>query len=451
MCVFVVITTLFLTFGCDQAKLQTPALPPVPPAKPVEAPPASPVKEILPPAEPKEPGLTAVELSLKAGLEKELEENRASHRITLRSGKIIEGRIQSETPAAIRVRDGYGHSGYFVETYKRSDIAAIEELPKESFEITRPDLKLCADFPEFHFVKVPPYSIVTDESYDDVEKIVRLLGELRGQFDKVFGALARRSWNGRDINIVFFGNEDQFRDYAERVAPTMAGSAGFFSARDNRLALLNQLGSAQFSRIQEKIDERRREILQAGNGDGRYAAEVASRIATLRADTTLDAKTMTERLIRHEGAHQLFSACGVHSKIGAEPNWVTEGLAAYCEPPEIGRYHFVLAEIMARYYREHTLLPLPVLLRHHDSAGFLRMKHENTEAAYAQSWALVQYLMQPPRRDAFFQFIKAYREEVEKQPPGDHAKVDCIQLLEASLHTDIATFETQWLEYVSRM
>ncbi len=346
--------------------------------------------------------LNAEELTRKTALETELADERPTHRLKLRDGHVVEGRIVSQTPFSIRFRDGFGYSGFVVESYKRSDVLAVETLPAASFEVTSRDVRFSAEFPQFHFVKSPPYTVVTDESFGEVQKILVVLADLREQLHQRFAPLIKQEGDLQDIHVVFFGSEEAFRRYALRTAPSFVNSAGFFSSGENRLALLNQLGTTRYTDAQVRLDERSRRLSNF--------ADAGPQLAALRSDITSEAKSMNERLIRHEGAHQLFHAYHVHSRFGLEPTWLTEGLAQYCETPEIGRYHATLADHVTRARKAGQLLPLKMLLNHHDSSGFFALGDGNIELAYAESWALVYMLMQDEYRDRFFDYIKSYRD-----------------------------------------
>ena len=65
--------------------------------------------------------------------------------------------------------------------------------------------------------------------------------------------------------------------------------------------------------------------------------------------------------------------------------------------------------------------------------------------AYAQSWSLVYFLMQDDRRDAFLNFIRAYRDAKTGEPITDHAG-----RLYKSLRTDPEDFETDWRAFLAR-
>ncbi len=364
---------------------------------------------------------------------------------------MVEGRVLAETSDSIRLREGFGFSGYVISPYKRSEVAAIETLSAGSFEITRRDVELCEEFPRYHFAKVPPYSFVTDESYGDVEKLLRLLTDLRRQFDAKFAPLIAAGAAPQDIQVVFFGSENAFHDYTRRAAPTLVGSAGFYSANNNRLALLNQLATQHYADVGARLARSQRQLNERRDVDPRDQYQASRRLTALRSGITFEAKSMTERLVRHEGAHQLFHSYAIHSRSGLEPTWLTEGLAEYCEPSEVGGYHFALAERLARLRQSHSLLPLKTLLAHRDPAGFFTLGEDGTDAAYSQSWALVYFLMQDEFRSGFFDYIKRYRDLEDATSDQTAPDVDSAALLESCLKINLNTLDTQWQTFLNRM
>jgi len=387
--------------------------------------------------------LSAQELARKIELEVELANERPTHRLKLRDGHLLEGRIVSETPSTIRFRDGFGYSGFVIGSYKRSEVLTIETLPAAAFEVTPRDVRFSEEFPQFHFVKSPPYTIVTDESFGEVQKILTVLADLREQLHQRFAPLIKQDADLKDIHVVFFGSEEAFRKYALRTAPSFVNSAGFFSSAENRLALLNQLGTSRYTDAQVRLDERSRRLSNF--------ADAGPQLAALRSDITSEAKSMNERLIRHEGAHQLFHAYHVHSRFGLEPTWLTEGLAQYCETPEIGRYHSTLADRVTRARKAGQLLPLETLLNHRDPSGFFALGEGNIELAYAESWALVTMLMQDGFRDHFFDYIKSYRDIDNYRAAQGVEKAVPETLLEAQLKMNLNTLEGQWDSFITHL
>jgi hypothetical protein len=387
--------------------------------------------------------LAPEELVRKHQLETELAAERPTHRLKFRDGHVLDGWVISESPTTIRFRDGFGYSGYVVESYHWGDVVAVEALPAASFDLTPRDVRFSSEFPRFHFVKSPPYTIVTDESYGEVEKTLRVLSDLREQFGHHFASLIQRQDGLRDVDVVFFGSEDAFRAYALRVAPLFVNSAGFFSSGENRLVLLNQLSTSRYFQARGRLEERSRQYHDS--------PEVGPQLAALRSDITSEAKSINERLIRHEGAHQLFHAYHIHSRYGLEPTWLTEGLAQYCETPEIGRYHATLAERVTRARKTGQLLPLTTLLNHRDASGFFALGEGRVELAYAESWALVYMLMQDDVRPQFFNYVKSYRDISTYRQITAVERAEPETLLEAQLKTDRNTLERQWDSFITHL
>jgi hypothetical protein len=220
-------------------------------------------------------------------------------------------------------------------------------------------------------------------------------------------------------------------------------SAGFFSSGENRLVLLNQLGTSRYSQARDRLEERSRQYHDS--------PDAAPQLAALRSDITAEAKSINERLIRHEGAHQLFHAYHIHSRYGLEPTWLTEGLAQYCETPEIGRYHATLAERVTRAHRAGQLLPLKTLLNHRDASGFFALGEGRIELAYAESWALVYMLMQDDVRPRFFDYVKSYRDISTYRQITAVERTEPETLLEARLKTDRNTLERQWDSFITHL
>jgi len=401
------------------------------------APPPSRETPALPSDAPAPPArLTPAQQAIQHRLSEQLQADRPTHRLVLHSGQTVEGQLLAESARAIRFREPHGYSGHITASYDRNAIRRIESIPAADFQITDDDARLAAEFPAFHFRKVPPYSLVTDESYSEVERTLRILTELRRQFEDHFAALHSPPTQPLAAQVVLFAREDAFREYARRTAPGLAGSAGFFRHADHRLVLLNQLGSRQYTEFQSRLTDRWQ----------RVAAEPRAQqhLAAWRSHVTLEARSLNERLIRHEGAHQLFHACGIHSAAGIEPTWLTEGLAQYCEPTEIGRRHPALAARLLALQHAATLIPLRELLNHRTADGFFDFGQDRVESAYAQSWALVYWLMQPPRRERFHSLLQHYRQSADFDP-------DPAETLARHLGASVAEIERDWRAFLPRL
>lgn len=264
------------------------------------------------------------------------------------------------------------------------------------------------------------FNIQTDAGPEDVAHLECVLRELRAQFLETFSPLLRQEPVPGKIRLVFFNSEANFREYARRVAPALAGSAGFYASSDDRLAVLNQAGSSGFTRVRDQLTTRQRHL----------APDERIQAAAWRDELDNEARASTDRLLRHEGAHQLFHACRIESPQPVEPTWLTEGLAQYCEPASLGAFYDSLAQRVRHARDTGTLLPMDRLLNHRDTAGFFALPADQIETAYAQSWALVYWLMDC-HRDEFFDYIR-------------QCQADQCPALPASL-------QSQWQTYINNL
>jgi len=438
------LVALVAVFGCERSAPSRTGSTTPSPSPPIE------VQVLRPHPAPDGPP-TPEQTALKHKLELQLAAENPTHRLTLSNHRVVEGQIVNETATTIMLREEYGYSGSIISAYRRADIAAIDGLRSNTCEVTRQDLALFEQFPNFHFAKVPPYSIVSDAPYADVERTVKLLTQLREQFERHFAVLIRPNHALQNIQVVFFSAEEPFRSYARKVAPPFVSSAGFYSASENRLVLLNQLGTAQFLNVQDRLTQQRRALDSRPDIDPNDRHLASTRLATVKSEMTYAAKAMTERLVRHEGAHQLVAAYGIQSRYGVEPTWLSEGLAQYCEPSEIGAYHRALAERLIKARDDHRLLALSTVLNHRDAAGFFTLGEPNIETAYAESWGMTYFLMQDRHRTKFLNYIKSLRDINSDAAAITAYKADPETLLLRALGTDSNTLETQWQQFLTRL
>ncbi|NQU11661.1 DUF1570 domain-containing protein [bacterium] len=381
---------------------------------------------------------------LRQRLEDQVRRDQATHRLLLRNGRQIEGQLLDQNEQRLRLRQGFGYSGSIVASYPRATVDRLVSLARPPVVVTDADLALCAEFPAYHFVKQPPYSLVTDEPYDRVERTMGLLRRLGDEFAREFASLLRPDPSAPGIQIVFCGREADFRRYARRVAPGLVNSAGFYCAPENRLVLLNQLGSAHYEQTQERLRPPQAD-------DWRYAAPGGrERLAAARSRVTAEARAMTERLVRHEGAHQLLARQGIPSRRGLEPTWLTEGLALYCETEPIGRHHPALARILAMRRRSGHPIPLRTLLNHRHPDGFLALG-EPAETAYAQSWALTSALLQGRYRDRLLALVRFYRDVGTESVASAVQRTEPAELLCDHLGLDWATLEAEYERFLNRL
>lgn len=186
------------------------------------------------------------------------------------------------------------------------------------------------------------------------------------------------------LPALVFRNQQQYAEYALKDAgPEVADKAGYYSMRTNRIVLYD--------------------LASTGAGEGlTNADQVERRVA---------AAPLNVATIVHEATHQIAFTCGMHTRYADTPMWLAEGLAMYCETPDLrssGGWKTIgrLNVTRLRRYRDFSTQrrrdgSLQTLVQ--DEARF--RDPETIVDAYAESWALVDYLMRE-RRDDFVTYLQ---------------------------------------------
>lgn len=192
------------------------------------------------------------------------------------------------------------------------------------------------------------------------------------------------------LAAVVFRTQEEYAAYALADAgPEVADKSGYYSMRTNRIVLYDLSTTGRGEGAADASDVERRVAAAAGN------------VAT----------------IVHEATHQIAFNCGMHRRYADTPMWVAEGIAMYCETPDlrtgsgwrtIGRPN--LSRL--RRYREYAAErreagSVATLIR--DEARF--RDPATVLDAYSESWALVDYLLRE-RRDEFV----AYLQQIARKP-----------------------------------
>lgn len=181
------------------------------------------------------------------------------------------------------------------------------------------------------------------------------------------------------LSAIVFATQQEYAGYATRDAgPQLAASPGYYSARTNRIVLYD-LGNGATG----ESDINRRVSAAPGN------------VAT----------------IVHEATHQIAFNSGMHVRYADNPSWLTEGLAMYCETPDLdtGSGWGAIGKLNAARLRDYRAFvderrgaeSLNSLIR--DDGRF---RDAATAAdAYAESWALTYFLIRT-RRESYVAYVR---------------------------------------------
>jgi hypothetical protein len=402
----------------------------------------------VPDEEKSESQMTEEERSVKRLLEEELRREAPTHQLIFDDDRIMVGRLLNQTADAVEFSESYAANGSISLWINRRRIQSMEPLTNALPSISYRDVRFKMEHPEMSFYRRPPYTILTDESFFQVEKTVRTLQNLFRQFVVTFQPLIR--WPEREdgIQVLFFSQEPEYAAYQRRYAPHMAGSSGFYSPQIDRLIVFNQKASDQIRKLQNQIEEEyNKHRPNALSPEG--LAHLNEWRDQSNRKVTQYAEEQTMAAIRHEGSHQLFFTLGLHSKSRMENEWLIEGLATYCEPPEVGAFDSTRASVLKTALAEGTLIPLEELVNLRSPDGLMSLgSFERIALSYCESWALARFLMQDEYREAFFDYIRFIREtdnlaEIKKQT---HYGVLCRSL---GLKPEILW--ERWLVYVNQL
>ena len=392
--------------------------------------------------------MTAAELAVKRRLEKVVRENLPSHRLILKTGKVMEGRLVETKPDYVLFEESYGSSGVLRARIARSRIDHIERLKISPPRITYRDVLFQMEFPRMKLYKHPPYTIVTDESYFQVQRSVRTLRDLYTEVMRVFGPLMERGRRGKGLQILFFSDREAYLRYQKHYRVKMEETAGFYSPWLDRLVIFNEVGSAVMKDLAADLHKQEEE-LRRKTQDARQRSRIGAYRRRVERNLLEQAEEKTFVTLRHEGAHQLFFSYGVHSSFRAENEWLVEGLAVYCETPHLGEPDPRRIKRLRRAMDGRRFIGLQNLVNFRHVRGFFAMGEGRVDLAYSEAWSLVHYLMsEADLRNCFFEYIRYIRDprhlDVIVRKPR-------VRILCRFLHTDSESLEKAWLDHIRRM
>ena len=402
----------------------------------------------LPPIDKPEEEMSEDEIALKRSLEAKVASNLPTHRIKLTNGQVLTGRITAQTESGIRFVKSFGGSGGLAATIRRDRIIEMEDLAAEAPRIFHRDVTLAREFPRFEFHKRPPYTVLTDENYFRVRRSVQTLSRLHGEFTKVFGSLITQPERGQAIQLLFFKEEKQYSRYADRYAPQLENTSGFYSPKIDRLTVYNQITSDQLRKAKRELIRKEKRLLKEAQND-----EAVNQIKLWRSDADRSiqryAEDQIQYTLRHEGAHQLFFTYGIHSTHHAENTWLIEGLSVYCEAGRIGDRIPERVALLKKYVDSEQFIDIDRLVSSRSRRGlFVFGKDELVKLAYSESWVLVHFLMQPKYRNDFFAYITYIRDPAHVD---DIALRPRLEIIASFIGLSDKQLAHQWSTYVRRM
>lgn len=351
---------------------------------------------------------TELEREVQRELEAQLRGEARKDRIVTAQGKVIQGKILDESANGVRILRSFGDSGDMEMTLARGEIRAIERGHTETPPPIRlRDVRFKLEFADFNLYRRPPFTIVTDQSFLEVQDATRTLDELHDDFVDTFTPLIRDPERKDGIQLLFFSDERQFNAYRDEVAPSHTYASGFYSPMKGRLVIYDQSRSEWVDEANQQIDGQREAYrnyaAQRGAGSALHEWHQSA-----KRELGSMAGRVNRMILRHEGAHQLFHTYGVYSEQGVEHLWLIEGLATYFEERESQGIKLRVQEL--KEIKNPRALPFATLVNFASRDGISSLGNKTEiDLFYPKAWLVVDHLMRK-HREPFFAYIRYTRD-----------------------------------------
>ncbi len=156
--------------------------------------------------------------------------------------------------------------------------------------------------------------------------------------------------------------------------------------------------------------------------------------------------------IIHEGTHQLMFNTGLQTRLADTPLWLNEGIAMYFEPPDLNARQGWRVPGRTNYHRLNVLRknqarPANSLETLISDDQRLQSQGDVTLVAYAESWALVHFLInRKPMK--FGQYLKFLSQKQPQQAPQPGQRLADFKQF---FGDDLLKLDEEFIAYVNRL
>jgi len=273
----------------------------------------------------------------------------------------------------------------------------------------------------------------------------------------------------RRLEVVIFRDQEAYEAFARKHAPGFESGAGYYSSATGRLYFFDARNSRRRLEAQAELDRQegalralRAELQQAREArNGKRAEALYARYdeaweAYARAKwdwrNFFDQANVATTL--HEATHQLCHRSGLLRGHAGHPTWLVEGLALFFEDPEqwttagsrVNAIDRDRIEDLQEALRRDRLISLPALLGR--ATSFFTLGERRVHLAYAESWALVRYLLKGPVPEHRTRFFKYLRRQGMIRPDEQRNEARRVGEFVEAFDQDLGTFERGWREFV---
>jgi hypothetical protein len=420
--------------------------------------------------------------------------------VKLINGEIFDVDITDITKDVIVFRQSFEEGGYIEQEIARNKLETLLFKPVINERSTNIENSLRALFPAMRFYRNGNTTIVTDSYITMVKQYKRVIQRTQTEiYCSFFQAFKGRAQEVQNF-VVIFDSADKWIEFTLSDGVPGWIVPGYFQPTNKILYLYNWIGDEveQFinslmedgfgsqidssaSTIKDRVDSSyHRSIDEQAHGiKNKFRAYFDWHMNML--------KRLTFTVLRHEFAHGTFSNWGLQMvivskfqedsisaleekkkfletddmeekkrmimeimtqqsdavlpEIEAANSWFTEGVATYCETDPFGYENDERIYGFQEMMREGSFLPLEQLSAY-KIGSFPGVYPKAMIYAYAQSWALVTFLMDT-YRDGFISYMNRV---AKTQPEGDQD----ILWLEEAIGKDRRTIERELIVYMER-
>ena len=420
--------------------------------------------------------------------------------IHLKDQRILDEEISNVQTNTITLRRKLEEGGMIEQEIDRSQIEYLSFKPVVNEKSRKIEETLRTQFPKMKWVREGAFTLVTDSYTTWVNEYRKAIRDLGTDFYFTFFPLVRGREPKVGHYVVIFDEWKDFIEYAATDGVPGWAVAGYFSPKSEVLFLFNTLGDSFSSLIDEAIMGRAGRVMDQavdavkGQVDKRYhvfvegqAHDVMKKFATYQSVLRGYYRQQTIEALRHEMTHELFHNFGLQSvvvsKLGdpdvkeaekkrtfldekdvqkkrglllelaqlkrsgqpiqveASNSWFVEGLATYMQSSPVGAENKRWLYNFQEARRKNILFPLEHLTVY-KMGSFPGISYEAMQYAYAQSWALVYFLMHRYPEP----FMK-YLERISREKPKESE--DIFWLLSA-LGKELRVVEGEFLDYMNQ-
>ena len=234
------------------------------------------------------------------------------------------------------------------------------------------------------------------------------------------------------VAIVFDGRAS-YEVFAEKdLGADPGGIIGYYSLKSNRVIMYDLTGA---------------DGLQQGRVRVSNSRHVNRILSQPRAERTV-------ATIIHEATHQLAFNCGLQTRYGDNPLWLSEGLAIYFETPDlksakgwrrIGAVNRVRLAEFQKNLGQRSADSLLTLIA--DDKRFRSTDLTVRSGAYAEAWALNYFLIRRFRR----QYVEYLKVLAQKKPLVEDGPDQRLAEFKKAFGEDLASLDAQFVRHLRRV